>query len=79
MAVNWKHVADTLALQGIDLNTQFDSLTGDQVKMVEDQAKKSGYRAPKNSSASPADMFFSAVQRKAGTRRHASINSRKAI
>jgi hypothetical protein len=77
MAVNWKHVAGTLQNQGIDLNTSFEALNIDQIKLLVAQLKLSGYRPPKNASGSAADMFYAAIQRKMGLRPHASINARR--
>jgi hypothetical protein len=77
MAVNWKHVADTLKLRDIDLNTSYDALNLDQVKLLVEQLKLSGYRPPKNASAAPADMFYAAIQRKMKVRPNASIIRRR--
>lgn len=77
MAVNWKHVADTLALRGIDLKTSYESLNIDQVKLLVEQLKLSGYRPPKNASAAPADMFYAAIQRKMKVRPNASVTARR--
>jgi hypothetical protein len=77
MAVNWKHAADTLQIQGIDLKANFNSLSESQVGIVAEQAKKSGYRPPKNASAAPADMFYAAIQRKTKVRPNASVTARR--
>jgi hypothetical protein len=77
MAVNWKHVADTLQIQGIDIKANFNSLSEAQVGFITEQAKKSGYRPPKNASSSAADMFYAAIQRKMKVRPNASVIARR--
>jgi hypothetical protein len=77
MAVNWKHVAGTLNLKGIDLKTSYESLTIDQVTALVEQLKLSGYRAPKNASAAPAAVFYAAIQRKMKVKPNASVIARR--
>jgi len=63
--VNYQNASLALNSAGIDLASDFFTLSFCQVSALVDLAKIQGYRKPKNANGSTARYYFAALQRAA--------------
>jgi hypothetical protein len=64
MAINVSSALSAFNSSGIDPMGDSDTLSSDQIEVVLEQARLSGYRKPRNANGSTARYFFYAVKRK---------------